>query len=218
MRCLVFIIAGAGATVGCTSDAAKPPKEKPPETPPKLAGVYPEKFECSSILSTAQLTDLLAAPTRTLDSASSVTRGTPRPCNYESTSSTGVEHWTFDFDCRDGYKQRADALFAQYKQQTADRMEQYNQLSDAGVKSLPRDPNNKDAGVIELKQPGVASDVEVGAKALDHNDQGILFIDDDAPCYVRVIGPDPARRLALAKAVAKHLTFANAPMTPRPLK
>ena len=59
--------------------------------------------------------------------------------------------------------------------------------------------------------------MEVGAKALDHHGRGLLFIDDDAPCYVRVIGPDAPHRLELARLVAKNLTFANAPMDPRPM-
>ena len=47
------------------------------------------------------------------------------------------------------------------------------------------------------------------------NFAGLIFIDDDAPCYVRVVGNDAARRLELAKLLAKNLTFANAPMSPR---
>jgi hypothetical protein len=57
--------------------------------------------------------------------------------------------------------------------------------------------------------------VAVGAKGLDHHGQGLIFVDDDAPCYVRVLGKDAARRLELARLIAKNLTFANAPMTPR---
>ena len=74
-----------------------------------------------------------------------------------------------------------------------------------------------DAG-IEYHRPGAPTEVDVGAKALDHHGQGLLFIDDDAPCYVRVVGPDSNARLALAKLIAKNLTFQNAPMTPRALK
>jgi hypothetical protein len=33
-----------------------------------------------------------------------------------------------------------------------------------------------------------------------------------------VVGPDATRRLDLAKMLAKNLTFANAPMSPRPFK
>ena len=63
---------------------------------------------------------------------------------------------------------------------------------------------------------GNATEVQVGAKGLDHHGQGLIFVDDDAPCYVRVVGPDAGRRLELAKLIAKNLTFENAPMTPRP--
>jgi len=189
------------------------PKEKPVEVTAagKLAGVFPDRFDCASIMSTDALGQVLGAPTRAIDSPSSVPRGLPRPCTYEVATVNAPEYWTFDFDCRDGYKQRADALFDQYRKYNADRIEQYNKLSDAGAFK----PN--DAGT-EYKQPGAPSEVAVGAKALDHNDQGLIFIDDDAPCYVRVIGPDGLRRLELAKAVAKNLTYVNAPMTPRSLK
>ncbi len=198
----------------CTSDAAAP-KDKPVETRPKMAGVFPERFECSTVMTLAAMGDVLGASTRMIDSPSSVPRGLPRPCTYEVATQPNPEYWTFDFDCRDGYKQRADALFNQYKQINNDRIEEYNKVSDAGVPKAPKEA--KDAAV-ELHQPGTATTVDVGAKALDHNDQGLLFIDDDAPCYVRVIGPDAQRRLALAKQVAKNLTFANAPMSPRALK
>ncbi|MEO8699767.1 MAG: hypothetical protein ABI867_06975 [Kofleriaceae bacterium] len=210
MRCtqlslLIFAMAA------CTSDAASPKDNKEPEGPPKkLAGVFPDRFECASITSTETLGQLLGAPTRAIDTPSSVPRGLPRPCTYEVAGAT-PEYWTYDFDCRDGYKQRADALFDQYKRFNADRIEKYNEVTDAGT------VKPSDAGV-EYKHPGVPVEVSVGAKGLDHNDQGLIFIDDDAPCYVRVIGPDAARRLELAKTVAKNLTFANAPMTPRPFK
>jgi hypothetical protein len=122
-----------------------------------------------------------------------------------------MEYWTYDIDCRDDMKQRADALFAQYKRTSAELVAQYDQMTDAGL------VKPTDAG-IAIKRPEDAVEVEVGAKALDHHGQGLLFVDDDAPCYVRVIGPDAPRRLELAKLVARNLTFANAPMTPRPMK
>lgn len=62
------------------------------------------------------------------------------------------------------------------------------------------------------------SDVEVGRQAVDHHGQAILFIDDDAPCYVRVHGPTAEGRLSLARLIAGKLTLANAPMTPTPVK
>ncbi len=177
--------------------------------PNKLAGVYPERFDCASVTTPDALTGLLGAPARAIDSPSSVPRGLPRPCTYE-VAATPPQYWTYDIDCRDGHKQRADDLFAQYRKYNADRITQYNAMSDAGVAKV-----TSDAGTIEFRAPSEPAEVAVGAKGLDHNDQGLIFIDDDAPCYVRVIGPDGPRRLTLATLVAKNLTFANAPMTPR---
>jgi hypothetical protein len=58
--------------------------------------------------------------------------------------------------------------------------------------------------------------VPVGRTAIDHADAAILFVDDDTPCYVRVNGPDPGRRLALARLVSEHLTERTAPtMNPK---
>lgn len=200
--------------VGCETAAETPSGVGKTDEPHgvKAAGVFPDKFECSSIMTTAALTETLGGPTRAIDSPSSVPRGLPRPCTYE-VAKDPPEYWTFDFDCRDGYKKQADALFAQYKQINDDRIQEYNRVSDAGI---PKAPKGATDAAIVLVQPGTSMTVDVGAKALDHNDQGLLFIDDDAPCYVRVIGPSADRRLALAKQVAKNLTFMNAPMTPRP--
>ena len=199
------------AACGNGSDAA--PSDKPEHTGSArpLAGVYPDKFKCDSILTTDALGQLLGGTAHPLDSALSMPRGLASPCAYQLTTADNVEYWTFDFDCRDGMKQRADALFAQYKATSAELVEAYNGAADAqgGIKPT-------DAGVV-AHAPDPAIEVDVGAKALDHHGQGLLFIDDDAPCYVRVVGPDAARRLALAKAIAKNLTFQNAPMTPRPL-
>ncbi len=208
MRCLVFPLIGLLAA--CDSGSGTPAKktEKTTEPERKLAGVYPERFECGSVVKEEELATLLgAAKASLMTSAISPPRGLSQPCAYQVTMQASVAYWTYDFDCRDGMKQRADALFAQYKRTSADLVQQFDIASDAGIK-----PN--DAG-IAIKRPDDAVVVEVGVKALDHHGQGLLFIDDDAPCYVRVVGPDAANRLELAKLIAKNLTFMNAPMTPR---
>jgi hypothetical protein len=196
------------ALAGCQSDAGGPDKAKRDDTAAKLAGVWPDKFSCDTIATPDVLAQVLGGPTRAVGNPASVPRGVPNPCTYEVVHDGVSESWMFDFDCRDGMKKTADALFEQYRAQSADRIAQYNQLADAGVK-----PN--DAG-IALERPGEAADVQVGSKGLDHNGLGLVFVDDDAPCYARVVGKDAARRLELAKLVARNLTYANAPMTPRP--
>jgi hypothetical protein len=206
------------ALLGCKQDGGPRAAEPPPGPARQLAGVYPADFHCESLVTTDDLTKVLGGPVQVIDSPMSMPRGLPRPCNYLVPSSAptrpdagppGPEAWTFDIDCRDGMKQRADKLFEQYTQQSADLVTAYAAAADAGA--LKGD----DAG-IERHAPEGAAEVNVGARGLDHHGQGLLFIDDDAPCYVRVIGPDSARRLELAKLLASRLTFANAPMTPRP--
>jgi len=173
---------------------------------------------CDSITTIEALTPVLGGTIRQLENPSAVPRGVAHPCVYEVFSGQQTDAgvpitsvWTYDFDCRDNYKKTADALFEEYKKINADMITEFDKQADAGMMK----PN--DAG-IEYHRPGDSKEVPVGAKGLDHRGQGILFIDDDAPCYVRVVGPDADKRLALAQLVAKNLTFQNAPMTPRALK
>jgi hypothetical protein len=196
------------AIAACSQDAPSNAKPKPVEATLKLAGVFPDEFHCESITTLDALGQVLEGTARVIDTPMTVPRGVPKPCNYELQTTRGAEYWTYDFDCRDDYKARADALFVQYREQGDALVQQYNALADAGIKPT-------DAG-IAIHAPERAAEVDVGAKGLDHHGQGLLFIDDDAPCYVRVVGPDPLRRLELAKLIAKNLTFDNAPMTPRP--
>ncbi len=53
--------------------------------------------------------------------------------------------------------------------------------------------------------------VLVGHSGVDHINSVLLFVDDDAPCYVRVMGPGAAHRLALARVIANHLRPGTAP-------
>jgi hypothetical protein len=59
-------------------------------------------------------------------------------------------------------------------------------------------------------QPG-AQPVRVGTSGIDAANSVLLFIDDDAPCYVRVLGPDADKRAALAQIVAGNLAPRTAP-------
>lgn len=198
------------ALAACSSESKGSDTDKAPEPVRKLAGIYPEKFQCETITPVAQLTQTLGGQARVVDNPMSPPRGVMHPCNYQVDINGAFEYWTWDADCRDDYKKRADALFTQYSNDSAAMVQQYNAAADAGIKPT-------DAGYV-MHAPTGAMEVQVGAKALDHHGQAILFIDDDAPCYVRVVGPDAGRRLELARLVAKNLTFENAPMTPRPMR
>jgi hypothetical protein len=199
--------------VACTSGEGSATKKQEKTTEPtrKLAGVFADRFQCDSLTKPIEIAQVVGGTkANKLESAMSPPKGVPQPCNYEVLTETNLEYWTYDIDCRDHYKERADKLFAQYTRTSGELVQQYDHMTDAGLVKAT------DAGIV-IKRPEDAFEVQVGAKALDHHGQGLLFIDDDAPCYVRVIGPDAARRLELARTVAKNLTFANAPMDPRPM-
>jgi hypothetical protein len=208
MRCLSALALVLAALAACKEDAAGTVDPRP-AAPHPLAGVYPEQWQCDSVATLEAIGQVLGGPVTTVDAAATVPRGVPRPCNYEL-AGREPEFWTFDIDCRDGMKQRADALFEQYQTSSREQVQRYEA-------ALAAHPAKSDAGVGSAARPALAVEVSVGAKGLDHHGQGLIFIDDDAPCYVRVVGKDAARRLELARLVAKNLTFANAPMTPRPL-
>jgi hypothetical protein len=57
-----------------------------------------------------------------------------------------------------------------------------------------------------------AADVSIGRGGLDHHGQALIFVDDDAPCFVRVIGPRADGRAALGAHVAGRLNESVAPM------
>lgn len=56
-----------------------------------------------------------------------------------------------------------------------------------------------------------ATPVRIGRSGLDHSRASLLFIDDDAPCYGRVLGPEAEVRLAIGELVSERLTEVNAP-------
>jgi hypothetical protein len=209
-RSLLFLLAAAGACKTEPSSSA-PPQEKTGEATARLAGVWPQQFQCSSIAAAAALTPLLGGEAKPTESPMIMPKGIAAPCVYEVMRNNAVEQWQFDFDCRDNYKATFGKLVEQYRSQNTAMIADWNQKADAGVFKA------NDAG-IEYHRPGDPTDVAVGLKALDHHGAALIFLDDDAPCYVRVAGKDAARRLELAKLVAKNLTLQNAPMTPRPLK
>lgn len=52
--------------------------------------------------------------------------------------------------------------------------------------------------------PEPAAEVAIGAKGLDYG-QGLIFIDDDAPCYVHVTGKDaPPKPMPLPRGSGRQ--------------
>lgn len=210
-----MLVASAGLLACGKSDApAKAPTTK--ETTARLAGIWPEQWTCDHVGSEAEIGQAVGGKARLIDGVGAPPAGVPRPCSYVVDVGTAdPEAWTFDIDCRDSYKQKADALFAQYEQDSTDMVALYNAVTDAATAKPAVKPTPGELDAAPHRAPEAAHPVPIGARGLDHHGQGLLFIDDDAPCYVRVVGPDADRRLALARLVVSRLTLANAPMTPR---
>ncbi|MBZ0233859.1 MAG: hypothetical protein K8M05_16135 [Deltaproteobacteria bacterium] len=206
MAIATMLLAGAGAceskSSGATGEAAGPAGEGV-----KLVGVDLDLWTCDLIATPAVMSETLGIPARGVDSTLGSAPGTPKPCNFVA-EGAAPEAWSFDFDCRDNALATAEKLFTEYLARNQALIEQWDASTGGKVQK-------NDAG---LEQHAVAAPVEVpvGRKALDHHGQAILFIDDDTPCYARVAGPDPERRLLVAKLVAQKLTPETAPMRPRP--
>ncbi|HUQ06736.1 MAG TPA: hypothetical protein VM261_29740 [Kofleriaceae bacterium] len=173
----------------------------------KLVGVDLDRWTCDLIATPATISELLGIPARGVDSTLGSAPGTPKPCNFVA-EGAAPEAWSFDFDCRDNALKTAEKLFTEYTERNQALIEQWDASTGGKVQ--------KDDAGVEQHAVAAPVEVQVGKKALDHHGQAILFIDDDTPCYARVAGPDPERRLLVAKLVAQKLTPATAPMRPRP--
>ncbi len=209
MRALVVVPAMLVALLGCDKTDATPASGGKVTTQHKVAGIEPDAWRCDTIAGLDALAKVLGGPVHATDTGTAPAHGLPRACTY-IVDVNPQEQWTFDLYCRDDYKQRADELFDQYRKDSEDLTARYEAAAKAGGLK-------NDAGIVSIA-PERAADVAIGAKGLDHHGRGLIFIDDDAPCYVRVIGLDPQKRLDLAKMLAANLTYNNAPMTPRPAK
>jgi hypothetical protein len=190
----------------CEQPKKAAPVEASPGATVTLVGIDPEHWTCDKIATPDAVGEAVGGHVREVEGSLPPPRGTPKPCNYLLDAAV-PEAWTFDLDCRPNALRTAETLWKQYTEQNDALLAAY---ADAGADEL-----KDDAGVVHVA-PGGPTPVAVGAKGLDHNGQAVLFVDDDTPCYGRVVGPDPARRLALAQLVAKNLRPATAPMEPRP--
>jgi hypothetical protein len=68
-----------------------------------------------------------------------------------------------------------------------------------------------EALMVELASKEGAQPIRIGRSGIDAAGSVLLFVDDDAPCYVRVLGPDAERRAALARIVSERPEPRTAP-------
>lgn len=205
--CALWLVAAA-ALAACEQPTKATPA-KVVDEPRSIVGISPADFRCEVLATAETMTQLLGAPARLVET-SSTTPGVAAPCSF-LVAAAEQEVWAFDIDCRDGMKVNADALFAQYERTSAEAV--------AMAAAAAAEPGATQAPAADggrpRRRPELAREVDVGSRGLDHHGQGLLFIDDDAPCYVRITGPDAERRLALARHLVSALTLRTAPMTPR---
>ena len=163
-----------------------------------IIGTEPELFRCSDVAPTDEIAALLGGKVASVETHSEPPPGVPRPCTYVRTVEQTTEPWSFDIDCRATALDTARSLMRQY-QASSDRS------ASAAQTRQTKQPDNRDSASVTTRA------VEVGRVALDHHGQSLLFVDDDAPCYVRVNGPSAEGRLGLARMIARKLTPKSAP-------
>ena len=223
---------------GCSNERGKKgSSDKATQPTSQSKGVDPERFQCDDVAPLDELTAILGGKVVAVETHFEPPRGVARPCSYirlaagatartpdegegegeggdegESGSvAEGEEPWNFDLDCRAKALENADKLIEQYRTTALDR----KKASEAQPPE-PKSPK-KSGGKPEAKPAAPAApiteavDLDIGRKALDHNGQSLIFVDDDAPCYVRVNGPRADGREGVARLIVKRLTEVNAP-------
>ncbi len=113
--CLVGAASLASACGDAEEDTPTPlvVDEQPAET--YLVGIRAEEFECETVFSTAQSTEIFGGRVTLVESPFTPPTGVPRSCNYVSYE-TGREplQWSFDLDCREGALSDASKLLVTY--------------------------------------------------------------------------------------------------------
>ncbi len=76
-----------------------------------------------------------------------------------------------------------------------------------------REGAHSDAGQLMVRYADAqgAKPMRIGRSALDHNDSALLFIDDDTPCYGRVLGPGQDTRARIAEILVPAIDAHSAP-------
>jgi hypothetical protein len=213
--------------------AAPKPQVEPAPKPANMIGVSAEDFECDAVATTEQVAEALGVEVVKEDPLIAPPAGLARPCAYSGRLRPAGEGDGAGKELDERAKQRLEAAREEERKRKIEALREENpfisvnqaaQLVDGADSAHVtwsydidcRDRALRDAESLMARYqdaPG-ATEVEVGRRGLDHNNAALLFIDDDAPCYVRVLGPDAEQRLALARLVAAGLTPKNAPLAP----
>lgn len=193
-RALVWLLAASMAlAVGCGGENKKKPKAKRAEGEASegMYGVDPSVFKCEPVVPLDAMAQAVGGEVRAMESMFKPPTGTPAPCDFRQLHVEVVE-------VPDGSPYPAQRMWSV----RFDCRESYMKSTRAEMER-------------RLAEEG-ATKVDVGKLGVDHRDAALVFLDDDAPCSVTVVGPGAEERAGIARIVESKLTMKTAPMTPRP--
>jgi hypothetical protein len=172
---------------GCERDEGEPAKvigDDPEPGPVTGIGVFPDDFRCETVAPLPRVAEAVGVTVTLEPSGFKPPFGTPASCNYVAAAPPPAT---------------TDAGTAAPGTWSFDVDCRQLALRDAGRL------------MAEYASHPEAIPVRVGKSGIDHRDVVLLFVDDDTPCYARVIGPSQRAREALATLIAAGLDPSTAP-------
>lgn len=183
---LALLIAAAGL-VGCKEKTKEAPAPKvlsaDDQAVPEAIGVYPSDFKCESVAKLPEVIEVVGQTVTLREQQFEPQFGTPGACEYHGKEVKPPEG--------------------------VDAGPYPSWSFDIDCRTLGVQSGERLMATYAKDESSVP--VRVGKSGIDHRDTVLLFIDDDSPCSVRVLGPGREIRTALAELVAKNLTATNAP-------
>jgi hypothetical protein len=80
-----------------------------------LVGIRAAEFQCDSVLTSAQRTEIFGGRVKVVEPAFTPPSGVPKSCNYISyAADREPKQWSFDLDCREGALSDASKLIVTY--------------------------------------------------------------------------------------------------------
>lgn len=197
------------------------------ESPPgaiTMVGVAPSAFRCASMATPKEVGDIVGAKVVLAPSQFEPPQGVAKPCNYAAAADESGANAAV------GAAPPERAKHAHGKHGKHGKRAEHGKAAAGAAGAAAGQPAQKmwsvdfdcrktalkdgEALMVQYAKTNGAVPVRVGKSGLDYENAALLFIDNDSPCYARVLGPGAKNRLAIAKLVAGRLTTATAPMTP----
>ncbi len=153
-------------------------------------GVHPSVFKCETLGSLGDIAKAVGGEVVMTAPMFEPPKGTPAPCDYRQLGT--------QTEVLDGAPAPAQRMWSV----RFDCRDSYMPTTTKEMERLVADEG--------------ATRVNVGKWGVDHRNAALVFVDDDTPCSIRVVGPGATERLAIGNVISAKLTLKTAPMTPRP--